>query len=406
MGDARAVREFIEWFAPFQYANGKIPCCASERGPDPVTENDSHGEFIWLVAEYFRYTGDRALVDRMWPRIVAAVAHLDSLRADRRTAEYRAPDKLRYFGLVLPSISHEGYANPMHSYWDDFFAYRGYVDAVYLARVTGHHAEAARFAASRDTFAHDLAASVALAMREQKIDYVPGCAELGDFDATSTTVALAPTDAADLLPDAAVRATFERYWKFFADRRDGRLKWDAFTPYEVRVIGSFVRLGWRDRANAALDFFMGYREPAGWKQWPEVSYRDRRAPKYLGDLPHTWVGSDFVRSVLDMIAYERGRDSTLVLAAGVPLRWIERDSMRIEGLRTTYGPLGYSLRENAGAVAMTIAAGIRVPPGGIVVVPPARRAFRTARVNGAIAAITAEGGVVVRAVPARVELSP
>ena len=47
MGRASVVRDFIEWYAPFQYGNGKIPCCASERGPDPVTENDSHGEFIW-----------------------------------------------------------------------------------------------------------------------------------------------------------------------------------------------------------------------------------------------------------------------------------------------------------------------------------------------------------------------
>src|SRR6185436_16886772 len=97
------------------------------------------------------------------------------------------------------------------------------------------------------------------------------------------------------------------------DRRDGRAKWDAFTPYEVRVIGTFVRLGWRDRANDALRWFLAYREPPSWRQWPEVSYRDRRSPRYLGDLPHTWVGSDFVRSVLDMLAYERGRDSALVV---------------------------------------------------------------------------------------------
>jgi hypothetical protein len=113
------------------------------------------------VAEYYRYTGHAAMVDRMWPRIAAAIAHMDSLRAERRTAEWRAPEKRRYFGLLLPSISHEGYANPMHSYWDDFFAYRGYVDAAYLAGVSGREPERVRIAASRDTFAHDLAASVA-----------------------------------------------------------------------------------------------------------------------------------------------------------------------------------------------------------------------------------------------------
>lgn len=418
MGMPSVVREFIEWFAPFQYANGKIPCCASDRGPDPVTENDSHGQFIWLVAEYYRYTGDRALVERMWPHVAGAVAHMDSLRGERRTAEWRAPEKRRFYGLLLPSISHEGYPNPMHSYWDDFFAYRGYVDAAYLAGVMGREADRTRFDAARRTFAHDLAASIKTAMTEAKIRYVPGCAELGDFDATSTTVALSPTDAADLLPEADVRNTFDRYWKFFTDRRDGKIAWDGFTPYEMRVIGSFVRLGWRDRANEALDWFMAYRNPPGWRQWAEVAYREKRAPKYIGDMPHTWVGSDFVRSVLDMFAYERARDSSLVVAAGVPWSWIaDPDSVVLQSgpgridlgtgnLRTTYGPLEYYMSARDEVLTVYIKPGCRVPPGGIIVIPPAPRPFRHATVNGKKVRLTREGGVVVRALPARVVMSP
>jgi hypothetical protein len=407
LGHPEVVREFIEWFAPFQYANGKIPCCASERGPDPVTENDSHGQFVYLVAEYYRYTGDRALVERVWPHVVKAVDHLDSLRAERRTAEWRRPENARFFGLLLPSISHEGYANPMHSYWDDFFALRGYKDAVYLAGVLGRDAERARFAASLAEFSHDLAASVRATMTFHHVDYVPGCAEYGDFDATSTTVALAPTAAADLLPAEAVRRTFERYWEFFRDRRDGKLEWDAFTPYEVRAIGTFVRLGWRERAAEALDFFMAHRHPVGWRQWAEVEHRDPRAPQYLGDLPHTWVGSDFVRSMLDMLAYERERDSSLVLGAGVPLAWTtEAPGVRVRGLGTPYGALAFSLRAAGQDTEVAIEGGLRVPPGGIVVIPPAARPYRAATVDGAPAPLTAEGAVVVRTLPARVRFSP
>ncbi len=407
MGYPEVVRDFIDWFAPFQYENGKIPCCATDRGPDPVTENDSHGQFIWLIAEYYRYTRDRALVERMWPRIAAAIEHMDSLRGERRTNEWRTPEKRKFFGLLLPSISHEGYPNPMHSYWDDFFAYRGYVDAAYLAEVLGRDAERARYAAARDTFAHDLAASIAAAMAEKGIDYVPGCAELGDFDATSTTVALTPTGAADLLPGSVVRRTFERYWKFFTDRRDGKIEWEAFTPYEMRAIGSFVRLGWRERANEALEFFMGYRQPAGWRQWAEVAYREPRAPKYIGDMPHTWVGSDFVRSVLDMLAYERGRDSTLVVGAGVPWSWIAtQPGISVSHVGTIYGPLAYTMRAMSETVEVVLGAGIRIPPGGIVVLPPARRPFRHATVDGKSAALTPDGSVVVRALPARVIMSP
>ena len=406
VGHPEVVKDFIEWFAPFQFENGKIPCCANDRGPDPVTENDSHGEFIWLIAEYYRYTGDRAMAERMWPHVAAAVAHMDSLRRERRGAEWRAPDKRKFFGLLLPSISHEGYPNPMHSYWDDFFAYRGYVDAAYLAEVLGRAGDHARLSAARDTFAHDLVASIAAAMAEKKIDYIPGCAELGDFDATSTTVALTPTGAADLLPDSAVRNTFERYWKFFSDRRDGKIEWDAFTPYEMRVIGSFVRLGWRDRANEALEWFMKYRNPPGWKQWAEVAYREPRAPRYIGDMPHTWVGSDFMRSVLDMLAYERARDSSLVIAAGVPWSAIEGSGVNVSRLPTSLGLLTYTLRSSASTAVVTVAPGTRVPPGGIVVLPPGRRPFRIATIDGKQVPLTPEGGVIVRSLPARVVMTP
>ena len=74
------VRRFLLWYAQYQYPNGKVPCCVDHRGADPVDEHDSHGEFIYLVMEYFRHTGDRELLDELWPQVNAAVGYLDSLR--------------------------------------------------------------------------------------------------------------------------------------------------------------------------------------------------------------------------------------------------------------------------------------------------------------------------------------
>lgn len=371
LGQADVVKEFIEWFAPYQYGDGKIPCCVDRRGSDPVPEHDSHGEFIYLVAEYLRITGDRALAGRMWPHVRAAAAYLDTLRAQRRTAEWRTPENAPYFGLLPPSISHEGYsAKPMHSYWDDLFGLRGYKDAVYLARTLGHDAEARAFAASRDTFAKDLHASILAAQKAHRITFMPGCADLGDEDATSTTIALDPVEEGAVIPAGAVDSSFARYWEFFRKRRDGVESWEAYTPYEMRTIGAFVRLGQRDRADAVLDWFMTQRKPAGWEQWPEVVRKNERTPAFLGDLPHTWVGSDFARSVIDMFAYERERDSSLVIGAGVPAAWLDGTGVSIGGLRTAYGPLTYRMSRDRGRVTVTIDAGIRVPPGGIVVTPP------------------------------------
>ncbi|MFN8588851.1 MAG: discoidin domain-containing protein [Candidatus Eisenbacteria bacterium] len=125
LGETQAVRDFIRWFAPYQYANGKAPCCVDARGADPVPEHDSSGELIYLVTEYYRYTGDRAFADSLWPRVAAAAGYLDTLRAQRRTDDWRTAGGGRFHGLLPPSISHEGYsAKPMHSYWDDFGAAR------------------------------------------------------------------------------------------------------------------------------------------------------------------------------------------------------------------------------------------------------------------------------------------
>src|SRR5207249_6235549 len=203
--------------------------------------------FIYGVAEYVRYTQDHAFAERMWPHVRAAAAYLDSLRQQRRGREWKEGSRRMFYGLLPPSISHEGYsAKPMHSYWDDLFALRGFEDAAYLASMLGNHLEAERLSHMRVEFGRDLHASIQAAMARHHVDYVPGCADLGDFDATSTTIALSPVQAGDVVPPDALRRTFEKYWSFFRDRRDGKAPWDAFTPYEIRNIGAFVRLGWRE----------------------------------------------------------------------------------------------------------------------------------------------------------------
>ena len=78
-----------------------------------------------------------------------------------------------------------------------------------------------------------------------------------------------------------------------------------------------------------------------------IATRPRRA--FLGDLPHGWVGSDFIRSFLDMFAYERGRDGALVLAAGVPHEWLAGSGLTVRALRTPHGALSYTVREEGGA---------------------------------------------------------
>src|SRR6185436_10136549 len=83
----------------------------------------------------------------------------------------------------------------------------------------------------------------------------------------------------------------------------------------------------------------------------EVVWRDPRTPKFIGDMPHTWVGSDYIRSALDMFAYERESDSSLVIGAGVPESWVRQaPGVRIGSLSTHYGRLSYNMRATGNVV--------------------------------------------------------
>jgi F5/8 type C domain len=403
LGHYVEVRDFIDWYSRFQFDNGKVPCCVDSRGADPVPENDSNGEFIYLVAEYYRHTGDRALLERMWPNVSHAVAFMDSLRQSRTTPEFQSGGKHVFYGLLPQSISHEGYsAKPMHSYWDDFFALRGFKDAAEIALVLAKP-EAVRYAAVRDEFRRDFYQSIQLAMAQHKIDYIPGAAELGDFDATSTTIAINPADEATHLPQPALNRTFEKYYENFLARRDGRVRWDAYTPYELRVVGTFVRLGQKARAHELLDFFFRDQRPKEWHQWAEIVWHDPRTPKFIGDMPHTWVGSDYIRSVLDMFAYEREGDSSLVIGAGIPGSWASQDSgVGVRNLSTHYGRLSYTMR-SAQNIAEIRIGGVRIPRGGLIIHSPVDRPIRGATVNGRDAAFKADE-IVVRSLPASITL--
>jgi hypothetical protein len=357
-----------------------------------------------------RAADDPAFTERLLPHVERAAAAIDALRAERRTAVYASGEARRFFGLLPESISHEGYsAKARHSYWDDGFAYRGLDDAAAFAAAAGRPDLAARFASSRDEFRADVLASLARVRAEHGIPYLPGCAELGDFDATSTTTLLDPDG---LLPpeDPAVQATFERYWSEFTARRDAGT-WDAYTPYEWRNVGAFVRLGWRERAHELLAWFFEHQRPAGWNAWAEVVGREERAPRFLGDVPHGWVASDFARSALDLFAYERLEDRALVLFAGVPESWLRaRQPVGISGLMTPWGALTARLAPGAdgglaGRIEFAHDGDERLPPGGVVLDLPT--AFRDApiRVDGRPARRDAVGRPVFDHLPVAIEIA-
>jgi F5/8 type C domain/Amylo-alpha-1,6-glucosidase len=408
LGCTQEVREFLEWFARYQFADGKIPCCVDRRGADSVSENDSNGEFIYTVAEYYRYTHDVGFLHDMWPHVVRAMDYLISLREKRMTPAYQAPGKEMFYGLLPESISHEGYsAHPEHSYWDDFFALRGFKDAAMLAAVVDDSERSASYGALRDDFRRDLYASISKTMAIHGIDYIPGSAELGDFDPTSTAIALDPGGELAYLPEPALKNTFDRYYTIFEKRRTGDSDWDAYTPYELRIVGALIRLGEKARALELLNFFLPDQRPSAWNEWAEVVWRDAGAPKFIGDMPHTWVGSGFIRSVRSLLAYEREADRALVIAAGLPAEWaLSQSGVTVRRLPTQYGILNYTVRrEGAESLRVSLSGDLVLPPGKIVIESPLPQPLGSVTVNGKPAETFSADRVTIGEFPADVVLA-
>jgi len=386
VGSTDALRDFIRWYARFQAEDGAIPDCTDWLETEWLPEHDSYGQFIYGVMEYYRFTGDSAFVEEMWPAVARAVDYMEKLRLQRLTDEYEQPDKKALYGLLPESMSHEGYmAHPVHSYWDDFWAIRGYGDAALLADIMGEEDEAALLRHTHACMIRDVQASLGATMRQHAIDYLPGSVELGDFDPTSSAVAIALLDQLELLPEAAARATFKKYFDMFLKRSGGKISWSNYTAYEVRIIGALVRLGMRSEAVELAYYMLKNQRIPAWNQWPEITWRDPAGPSFLGDLPHTWISAEFILSACSLFAYEREADQSLVLAAGVPAKWLDDGSLiGIENLRTYYGRLSYSLcLEDKNTLCLSLTGDISMPPGGIIVKPPLPRPIISVEVNGA-----------------------
>ncbi len=371
MGLAQEVREFIRWYAPHQRADGFVPCCVDGEGTDWLVEHDSHGELVALIADYCRFTGgftaDGAFLGECWTYIERAVGCIERLLG---------PD-----GLLPISASHEGYlAQPVHSFWDDFWALRGLHDAVDLAHAAGRETSARSWAALGTRLAGSLFAAIETTRAQRGLDFIPGSIEWADFDPTATANAIYLLDIPDGLDRRALDRTFDEYLAEWRGKRSGAVPWTNYTPYEIRIIGALVRLGRRDAALELLRFFLSDRRPRPWNQWPEIAWRDPKSPAHVGDLPHTWISAEYVLAVRSLLAYERDAGRTLVLAAGVAPEWIEGRGVQVNDMPTAYGALSYSLRrmdsttlrfEFEGAVA-----------AGIVLRPPLGAALRGVLVDG------------------------
>ena len=407
MGFRDEVKEFIEWFAEYQFDNGEIPPIIDNKHKDPLWEEkqglhefDSNGEFVHLVNQYYSYTKDVGFLVRIYPRVVRALEFLQALREQRATPEYRDNPEKQFFHDILPeSRSHEGYWLA-HSYWDDFWALRGWKDGVALARIMDDAKGAEWMQKEYEALKAGVYDTIQRVMEKYGIDYIPGCAEKGDFDATSTAAAIVYCAELDNLPQPQAQHTFDRYYNDLAARLKSGAQF-VFTPYEARTILAFLFMGQKDRALRLTQFLLDCRRPQGWNHLAEVVHSDLRFPCYIGDMPHTWVGSEFVHAARGLLLYEKGNQ--LVIGAGIDPRWLDTErGVAIRHAPTRFGVVSYSMKKTGDTVNVHIA-GDAQPPDGFIVCSPLDAKPVDVTIDGKVVE-PAVGGIRVDRLPAEIAL--
>ncbi len=385
--------DYVDWYARAVREDGLVPPILDNDGTvhdgfGSNLEYDAQGQFIFIVAETARFTGNDAFLRRHYPAVLRAMRCMQALREQTLEDDYAADDprRARYRGLLPASISHEGYNTPHHSYWDDYWALRGWRDGAELARRMGEEETAAWADEQYALLAASVRASLALTMSECGIDFIPGSAERGDPDATSVSIAFFPCEVADdVFTPEAIAKTYDDYLAHVARRDAADAAW-LYTPYEARNIAALQVMGRIDDARALHDRLFRDRRPPGWRHYAEVVTSDPRRGTYIGDMPHTWVGADYVVSVRTMLVREAGDD--LWLLEGAPAAWWNGGGFSLEALPTRFGPLDLRIERSAEGYGVSVKSPPRLT-GRIRLHLPAETTIARMEVDGRAVAASA-----------------
>lgn len=409
MGMADKVRDWVDAVTSKIGDDGYVPWIIYEAGNVPAfnadgsgesNEYDSQGQYVFAVRQYIDYSGDRDYLEKVYPKAVKALQFAQGLRRQNMTPEFRDdPKKQPYYGLLPKSNSHEGYYPAMTSYWDDFFVLRGFKDGVYLANLIGKKDDAEWMQKEADDFRKCIYDSIRMVAERDKINYIAGCVEKGDFDPTSTAIAIVACGELDYMPKDLLKNTFDKFFdEFIIGMIPGRER--TFTPYEVRSANAYVRMGERERGLTMLRYFTKDSvRPYGWNHMAEVVHARPRTPSYIGDMPHTWVGSGYIDAIRTIFAYEV--NDKLALGAGLDPAWFD-NGVEVRDLPTIYGKVNYSFKKEGDIIEFLADGGAQPPAGFVIPLPEALKGCK-AEVDGQ-AIQSQDGNITFSKLPVKIKL--
>ena len=352
MGYNKEVKGYLNWITEFIKSDGWVPFIINNQD-EIVThgwnEYDSQGQYIHSILQYYLFTKDKEFLSDKKQKIIDNVNFIQALRMERKKDEYRAFEVRHFYGILPESASHEGYKDvPCHSYWDDFWALRGINDAAQIFKILNDSSHAGLANNIKKDFEKCLYGSLDMVMEKRGIKYVPGSADLGDFDPASTAIAIWPCNEMNNLPKKSKLETFNKYWDEFKKRSND--DWvGGFSSHELRIANAFILLNQRNKLYKMISKFFEWKHPRAWNHWAETITSDYRMPQYVGDMPHAWIGAEYINVIRNMLILEDG--NKLYLGKGIPYEWVaEGKNIVIKDMPTYFGKISYSTTSNKNTI--------------------------------------------------------
>ena len=411
MGFREEVRYFIDWMGIFQQESGEIPPVIDTKREDPLWEEkaglceyDGQGEFIHAVWQYYQFTRDRRFLEEQFGRVEKALQFLASLRAKRCTPEYRdgPPEKRACYGILPESRSYESAAGgPFHTYWDDFWALAAWKYGKAMARELGRYELVAGMQDEYEALRKALTDSIGLVMKSRNIYSLPNFVESDAFEPAFTLGALVHGGEMDAFPRAWITATMDRYIEVLRSRRERNAQF-VFAPYELMLVPAFLRAGEKRWALEILQFMLGCLRPSGWNQFSEVAASPRRTPRNIGDMPHAWVGAEYIEAVRSLFVYEEG--ARLIVGAGVDPAWLnDGATVSVTNAPTAFGILHLHEQTKGDDLCVRLW-GDANPPAGIILKSPMEGAKRQDFWDGRVWQAVPKEGIRIDQLPAELTI--
>jgi hypothetical protein len=299
----------------------------------------------WVTMMHYRLTGDRAFLERLYPRMRASSRWQETMRAKTR----KSKDDLTY-GLMPRGMGDCGLkdGDDLYGVFIPHNIWAVYADkmSVEAARILGKTDDLTELELIYMTALGDLIRAMDRgAIQEDGYRWIPGVPGKTSGSRWGVLNALFPTE---LLPadHELINGTL-RYIESHQSPggipintgwlTDGM--WVAITLDNIAE--AHLARGEGDPAAEYLYAVLNHGTPL--YTWCEERGQEPNTTKTTGDRQHLWTPVAVVRALRDCMVFERGND--LELALGIPRTWLASgEHIGVDNAPTNYGEVSYELR--------------------------------------------------------------